>query len=245
MDLFFEFEFNCFLFLDQGVDFYCFIPATGGDLLATRTKWNTCNGSCMRFCTKNNLKVLVINSKPSVFRNWSKILSTRWEVHSIDRIMVMLDHFLDFPILSTPYNNRTGHLVLSLATWGQKSPLVTLGQCWNLMRMPIKFIHLRPKRMFDQIIIMWRNTKINLCFFCILYLLIAFFFGLLLFIVVVGSDFFPLDSLHFGHQTENLGASFSVSLVFQDLTLGFAFYVLFLFFGTWEIEVEICFCERV
>lgn len=81
---------------------------------ATRAKRYTSYCSQMRLIAKQNIEILIINSKSSILGNRGKVLATRGEIHTKYSIMMMLNCFLYFPVLSAPDDDSTKHFGFTL-----------------------------------------------------------------------------------------------------------------------------------
>ena len=203
---------NRFLFLDW-VNFNSFVPAACDDEFIINWDGDTGDGSGMSLIPKKKLKIIVENGKFPVFGTWHKVLSRRWELHRIDSVSVIWNYLVDLPGMSVPNDNAWCFLIKSVATSGHKLAVVTSAHIFQLMRMSIQFVHFRPKCMLDQVIVMRRNAKINFLRLLEVNLFLLNIFSLLIFFIVVIDNFFPLNSLHFGHQSQHLLTTFSVGLV--------------------------------
>lgn len=148
MHLLLDLIFADFLFLDDIVDLDCLVTAAGCNELARRTERHTHNRSRMSFQPEHNLKLLIINRQPPIFRNRSKKLPTSREIHPIDRIAMMFDHLLDLPILGAPDDDCTGKLVLPFAARGEKFSFVVFCKGGNFVGVAVELVHLGPEGVF-------------------------------------------------------------------------------------------------
>jgi hypothetical protein len=167
----------------------------------------------MSLIAKEKFKLIVKNGEFPIFRDRDKVFSRDRKFHRVNGVSVVWNNLVDFPGSGVPNYNTGGFLVESVAASGHEITVMAFAHVLKLMGMAIKFVHFGPKCMLDQVIVMRRNSKVDFLGFLKVNFLLLNVFCLLIFFVVVIDYFFPLNSLHFCHQSQHLLTTFSVGFI--------------------------------
>lgn len=178
----------------------CLVPAAGNDELWICGNWDTRDCSGMRFISKNKVKFTVEYSKLSVFWNRCKVLALWWKFHWKNSVSMMRNHLVDFPSLGVPNDDTWGFFVESVAGAGHKLAIVAFADVLKLMGMTVEFVHFWPECVFDKVVVMRRDGKVDLFgFFKVNFCLFDILSFFVIFIVVI-DNLFSMNTFHFGHQ---------------------------------------------
>ncbi len=113
----------------------------------------------------------------------------------------MRNHLVDFPSLSVPNDDTRGLFVKSIAGAGHKLAIVAFADILKFVGMTVEFVHFRPERVLDKVVVMRRDGKVDLFgFFKVNFGLFDILRFFVIFIVVI-DNLFSMNTFHFGHKS--------------------------------------------